>query len=147
MPWRCSAREHLDDDHATAAAWTARLVGIDGGRLAFRYCGSEQLTRACNIVGARAFGEQAVVADAVQALGQNVDEEAADELEGPECHLLISIAALGAVVLPLESDALLVAGDQAAVGDGDAVGVTRQVGQLRLRSTDRPLCVNEPLGL
>jgi hypothetical protein len=30
MPWRCTAREDLDDDHATAAAWTSRLAGIDG---------------------------------------------------------------------------------------------------------------------
>jgi len=31
MPWRCTALEDLDDDHATAAAWTSRLAGIDGG--------------------------------------------------------------------------------------------------------------------
>jgi hypothetical protein len=31
MPWRCTALEDFDDDHATAAAWTSRLAGIDGG--------------------------------------------------------------------------------------------------------------------
>jgi hypothetical protein len=31
MPWRCTAFEDFDDDHATAAAWTSRLAGIDGG--------------------------------------------------------------------------------------------------------------------
>jgi hypothetical protein len=31
MPWRCTALEDLDDDHATAAAWTNRLAGIGGG--------------------------------------------------------------------------------------------------------------------
>src|SRR4051794_41549731 len=31
MPWRCTALEHLDDDHATTAAWTSRLAGICGG--------------------------------------------------------------------------------------------------------------------
>jgi hypothetical protein len=66
------------------------------------------------------------VADAVQALGQYVDEEAADELVYGERHALVSIAALDAVVLPLEGDALLIEGDQAAVGDGDTVGVARQ---------------------
>ena len=69
MPWRCTAREHLDDDHAAAAAWTARLAGIIvGGKLTFRFCNVEQLTRVCDIAGASSFGEQAVVADAVQAL-------------------------------------------------------------------------------
>jgi hypothetical protein len=59
-----------------------------------------------------------------------VDEEAANELVGGERHALVSIAALDAVVLPLEGDASLVNGDQAAVGNGNAVGVTRQIGEL-----------------
>ena len=39
MPWRGTALEDLDDDHAAAAAWTSRLAGIDGGSggLAFRF--------------------------------------------------------------------------------------------------------------
>ena len=85
MPRRCTSFEHLDDDHATAAAWTSRFSGIDGGSgaaLAFRFCNCEQLTGASDVVGASAFGKQAVVADAVQAFWQHVDEEAADELEG-----------------------------------------------------------------
>jgi len=141
MPWRCTALEHLDDDHATTAAGTSRLAGTAGGngRLAFRFCDGEQLTGACDVICTSAFGEQAVVADAVQALWQDVDEEVADELVGGERHLLVSIAALDAVILPLEGNALLVAGDQATVGDGDAVGITRQIGQHRLRSVERTL--------
>ena len=84
MPWRCTAREDLDDDHATAAAWTSRLAGIDGGNggLAYRFCNGEQLTRACDVVGAGAAGEQAVVTDAVEAVWQDMDQESADELAG-----------------------------------------------------------------
>ena len=84
MPWRCTAFEDLDDDHATAAAWTSWFARIDGGagRSCFGFCDGEQLTRAGDVVGARPFGEQAVVADAVQALGQHVDEEAADVASG-----------------------------------------------------------------
>ncbi len=149
MPRRCTAREHLDDDHAAAAAWTSGLAGIDGGSggPALRLCNSEQLTGACDVAGASAFGEQAVVADAVEAAWQHVDEEAADEFVGGERHALVAIAALDAVVLPLEGDAALVAGDQAAVGDGDAVGVTRQIGQYRFRAAERTLCVDDPLDL
>src|SRR4030088_3757385 len=139
MPWGATAREDLDDDHATSAAWTARLAGIDGGSggLAFRVCNGERLAGACDVVGAGAFGKQAVVADAVEAFWQHVDEETADELVGGECHALVSIAALDAIVLPLEGDALLVAGDQAAVGDGHAMGVARQIGQHCLRPAER----------
>src|SRR5438034_9019964 len=70
MPWRGTALEDLDDDQATAAAWTSWLAGIGGGSggPAFRFCNGEQFTRTCDVVGASAFGEQAVVADAVQAL-------------------------------------------------------------------------------
>ena len=69
MPWRATALEDLDDDHAAAAAWTSGLVRIDScsGGLPLRFCSGEQLTGACDVVGASAFGEQAVVADAVQA--------------------------------------------------------------------------------
>ena len=71
MPWRATALENLDDDHAAAAALTSWLALIDGGScgLAVMFCNGEQLTGAGDVVGARAFGEQAVVADAVQAFG------------------------------------------------------------------------------
>ena len=84
MSWRCTALENLDDDHATAAAWTSRLPGIYGGNggLAFRFCNGEQLTRAGDVAGAGAAGEQAVVTDAVESVRQDVDQETADELGG-----------------------------------------------------------------
>jgi len=107
MPWRCAALEDLDDDHATAAAWArareGRLVAImmiGIGSLALGLLATEQLAGAIDVVGAGGLGEQAVVADAVQALRQHVDEEAANELVGGERHALVSIAALDAVVLP-----------------------------------------------
>ena len=64
----------------------------------------------------RAAGEQAVVADAMEACGQHVHQETADELIRRERHDLVALGALDPVVLPFESDAFLIAGDQAAVG-------------------------------
>ena len=49
-------------------------------------------------------------------------------------------------MLPL-GDTLLVEGDQAAVGDGNAVGVARQIGEHGLGPAERPLCVDDPLRL
>lgn len=82
MPRRATACEDLDDDHAAAAAWTARLVGIDSGSggLTLGFCSSEQLAGAGDVAGASAFGEQPVVADAVQPFWQHVNEETTDEL-------------------------------------------------------------------
>src|SRR6266446_4903728 len=119
MPRRRAAREGLDDDHAAAATWTCRLVVIGSigiGRLALRLWRSEQFADARDVVGAGGLGQQAVVADAVEALRQDVNEESADD----KCHLLVSISALDSVVLPLEGDVVFVECDQAAIGDGNA---------------------------
>ena len=84
---RAAAREGLDDDHAAAAAGARmreylRLVGIDArgiiGLARFRRH-VEQLTGSRDVLGAGAVGEETVVADAMEALGQHVHQEAADE--------------------------------------------------------------------
>jgi hypothetical protein len=98
-------------------------VDIPGLGLCRRYV--KQAARPGDVVGARAAGEQSVVADAVEAVRQDVDEEAADELAGGECHDLLAI--IGTIVLPSKGHAGAVAGDQPAVGDGDAVGIAGQI--------------------
>src|ERR1051325_4553160 len=121
MPWRCTALEGLDDDHAAAATRTRmrerpRFVGHGGlciVGLSLRRRRREQLAHSRKVVGAGGAGEQAVVADALEAVGQHVDEEAADELVYCERHALVAIATLGPIVLSLEGDAVAVEGDQA----------------------------------
>src|SRR6266403_5656333 len=105
MARRRAAREGLEDAPAPAATWTGRLVVIGSigiGRFALRLWRSEQFAGARDVVGAGGLGQQAVVADAVEALRQDVNEESADELVCGKCHLLVSISALDSVVLPLE---------------------------------------------
>ena len=60
-----------------------RLIGVGSGRfdsMNGNYWRREQLARAGDVLGALAAGEQAIVADAMEACGQHVDEKAADEL-------------------------------------------------------------------
>src|SRR6202040_2132320 len=106
---REAALESLDDDHAAAATRTRvrglGAVGICGLGLCRRH--GEQFARSGDVVGARAAGEQSVVTDAVEALRQNVDEEAADELAGGQCHDLVALATIGTIVLPSEGDAVV----------------------------------------
>jgi len=154
MPWRCAALEDLDDEHATAAAWArareGRLVAImmiGIGSLALGLLATEQLAGAIDVVGAGGLGEQAVVADAVQALGQDVDEEAADELVCCERHHLVAIGAFEPIVLVFEADSVFVERDQPAVGDGDAVGVAGQIRQYRLGSGEGAFAVDVPSDL
>jgi hypothetical protein len=129
--WGGAAPEGLDDDHAAAAAGTGLrkrlgLAAVGRGMvvaLARARRHGEEFTGAGDVVAAGAAGEQAVMANAVEAVGQHMDEEAADELAGRERHDLVARRPIGAIILVLEGDAVAVAGDQPAVGDGDAVGI------------------------
>ena len=56
-----------------------------------------------------------------------MDEKAPDKLPGGESHGLVSLSWGDPVVFPLEGDAALIVGDEAAVGEGDAVGVAGEV--------------------
>ena len=88
------------------------LIGFGGGieimlRWVLRH--SEQLASTSDIGGAVfAVGEQPVVTDAMQALGQHMDQEAADELMCGQRHGLVAVGPLDPVILPLEGDAGLV---------------------------------------
>src|SRR6202035_3078277 len=72
-------------------------VGITGLIPHLRH--AEQLVRLRDAVGAPAIGEETVVADAMEAAGQHVGEEAADELVDGESHHLDAVASLKAAGL------------------------------------------------
>jgi hypothetical protein len=61
-------------------------------------------------------------------------------------HHLGPLTPAGAVVLPFEDHAGIGDADQATVGDRDAVGVARQIGQHRLGPAERALAIDDPFG-
>ena len=67
--------------------------------------------------------------DAVKAFRQHMGEEAADEFVGRQRHDALPLGIITAIVFVAEGDASLVHGDQAAVRDGDAMGVAGQIGE------------------
>ena len=69
------------------------LDRVDVGGVTLRLRQVEQLTGTRDVVGASGVGEEAVVTDAVKAVGQDVDQEAADELVGCERHQLVASVA------------------------------------------------------
>src|SRR3954464_10882145 len=128
--------ETLDDDGATAAAgagrrWWLVVGGLWGGLIRGNW--GEQVPDPGDVGDPRSTGEEAVVADAGEAVGQDVQQEAADELIRRERHGLDPCASLravpGAVILPAERHASLVEGEQPAVRDRDPMGVAGQVGE------------------
>ena len=152
MSRRGTAGEDLNNDQ-TAAATGARLwedvaVGsvdvLGAGGFGLRRWHVEQLPRSREVALALAFGEEAIVADAMESGGEHVDEKAADELVGSEGHHLDACWAVDTVVLPLEGNAT-VDGDEATVRDGNAVGVARHVAQHLLGATKRLLGVDDPI--
>ena len=146
-------QESLDDAHAAAAAWAGMLWGF---RL-FGLCGGgldgvdrdewnrEQLADTRDVVGAGWAGQQAIVTDAVEALWQHMHQKAADELVGIERHHPVSLATFEAVILPFESDAFVIERDQTAVGDGDAMGIAREIAQYFRGSPEWTFGVDHPV--
>ena len=108
--WRMAAREGLDDDHVPAAAraWRVGIGRFDGRLIDGRRCDREQLAGAFETGLASASGEEAIVADAVEATRQAVQQEAADELVGAERHDLLPVWGRATIILVAERYAILV---------------------------------------
>ena len=114
-------------------------------RLGLWHHGGHKFPGACDIgltTGAR---QQPVVADAVKAFRQNVEQDAPDELAGGEGHCAVPRLAVAAVILVPEGHAALVERHETAVRDGDAVGVTGEIGKHRFRPREGRLGIDKPV--
>ena len=80
--------------------------------------------------------------DAVEATWQDMEQEATDELVRRERHDALPLGTIAAVVLVAEGDASLVERQQAAVGDGDPVGIAREIGEHGLGAGERRLGID-----
>ena len=124
-----------NDAHHTTAVGTSRNVGtalMGRGRLDILWRRlltviGEKGAAEGELGGAVTVGHEAEVANAMEAVGQGVKEEAANELAGLELHDLGDAALT--VILPSKGDMVVVEGDEAAVGNSDAVSVTPEIGE------------------
>ena len=73
--------------------------------------------------------EKTVMADAMKAVREGVQQETPDELVGRQGHDFALVVM--AVIAPAETDLLARHVDQAAVRDGDVVRVATEIGQDR----------------
>ncbi len=127
-------RESLDYDQPSSAARTrecehARLfICIPVGAVIVVCFGPirfwEQLSDCGDICGAIAIAQEAVVANAVLALWQHVDQKPTHEFMGGEGHGFMACGTVDPVILVSEGNALIAHADQTAVGDGDTVGIS-----------------------
>ncbi len=105
--------------------------------------GVEELAAAGQLGLAAMVAEQSIVADALEAVGQDMQQEASDELVRVEGHDLA--ATVVPVVLPAEGDGAVPDLGQAGVGDGDAVGVAAEVVEHLLWPAEGRLGIDDPV--
>ena len=114
-----------------------RLVDGTRGR------GFEQPTTESEAITAGAIGEETVVADAMEALRQSMQQKAADELVGIECHHFG--LAVRSIVFPGKANLPVGEREQPAVGDGDAIGLAAEIGQHLFGASERWFGVDHPV--
>jgi hypothetical protein len=87
-------------------------------------------------------GQEAEGADANKAAGQHMQQEAAQELCGFERHhsLVISVG----IISPAEGDLIVGEGDQAMVGDGDAMRVAGEIAENMLGTAEGWFGIDDP---
>jgi hypothetical protein len=83
------------------------------------------------------------VADTDEASWQDVQQETADELMRGQCHLTL-LAVVG-VILPAESDLVLLEAQQPVIGDRHPMGIPRQVMQHMLGTAEGPFGIHHPI--
>ena len=106
----------------------------------------EQSADLCDVGFAGRTGQQVVMPDAVETVGQDMDQEPPDELVSGESNDGSPIAIPDATILPAKGDGLGVSADQAGVRDGDAVDVAAKVGEDRLWAAEGRFGVDHPFG-
>jgi hypothetical protein len=95
-------------------------------------------------LGAMPIAEEAVMADAMKAVWQGMQQETPNELIGRQGHHLALVVM--PVIAPTEADLLARHVDQPAIRDGDAVRIATEIGQDRRGTGKGALGINHPLG-
>ena len=103
----------------------------------------QQLATAGELGLPRAIGEQAVVTDAHEAGGNDVEQEATQELLGPQFHDLWCVPP-ACVVFVAKADDAVADEDQTGISNGHAVGVAAEILQDLLGTAPRRFGVDHP---
>ncbi len=69
--------------------------------------------------------------DAMESIGEDMDQKAADELRCSQAHDLLAVTAFDTVILPAEGYSIGIGADQSVVRDGDPMCVSAQICQDR----------------
>lgn len=102
----------------------------------------EKLTTECKLAAAITISQKAEVTDLGETLGENVKQEAADELICFQSHG--SDVVVFFAVFPLECDCAVLKCYQAVVGNGDPVCIAAEVVKDLSGSSEGRFCIDNP---
>ena len=111
-------------------------------RIVARRLRGEERATAFELFATIGFRHEAVMTDAMEAVGQHVQQKTANELVRMEAHHFG--LAVAAIILVAEGDLGLIDCDEAGVGDRRAVGIAGEIGQNLRRPAERRLGVDDP---
>src|SRR5580658_922473 len=106
-------------------------------------CAAEQPEAERQERSAVAVGQETEVAKAHEGRGQQVEQEAAQELVDRQSHEPFLVAVGG--IAPAEGDVAISESDQPGVRDGDAMSVGAEIAQHMFRSSKGLLGVDDPV--
>lgn len=118
------------------------LLGAGRRTVVTRRLRGEERATAFELLNAIGFRHETIITDAMEAVGQCVQEKMADELVRIKPHHFGLAAA--AIILVGEGDVTLIDCDETRFGDRRAIGVAGKIGQNLRRPVERRLGVNDP---
>jgi hypothetical protein len=137
---KLAAGQPFNNEHGTGANRTSQMSCWVRLVCAVR---AEQIAAAGPHIATSAISEKSEVADADQALRQNVDQESAQELIGGDRHDFLFAAVR--IVFPAKRDSIIVERNQSMVGDGDAVRIASEIVQNMLGTAEGWLGIDDPV--
>ena len=109
-----------------------------------RFWNSKQIAAQLDHLRPVTVGEQAVMANAVEAIWQNMQQEPAHEVISRYSHGLAGIVAIASIVLPFEGDPTIFKFKKTAIGDGHPVRITGEIGENLFWPRERALGIDNP---
>jgi hypothetical protein len=132
--------------HRTYRRWLVQRWSRCGGRR-HRRCGAhrllEQHPALLELRLAAPVREQSIMAETLEAGGQDVEQKPPDELDGIEGHQPVTVA-MG-IVLPPKGHPPVLERQQATIRDGHAMRIAREILQHRSRATSGGLGIHHPV--
>lgn len=105
---------------------------------------SEEAPAEADTITPVAVGEKAEVAHAVKAVRKDMQEKASHKLVGMKAHDLLAVTAVATIILPSEGDMIAIGMNDAAVCDGDTMGVTAEIGEHLIWTAEWRLRIDNP---